>query len=245
MEAFGFAADERATAHVLVDRLESALTIDGDDGHHLARARRLRAGEIVTAADGRGCWRPYTVAEVARGALTLTATAETRREPDLVPPLKIAFALTKGVKPDTVVRQLTELGVDAVLPVVGERSVARGDRSVVDRLRRVAREAAMQSRRSRLPEIAAPAPLLDLLGRAGLVVAERGGPGGVPEAGDAGWTVLVGPEGGFSASEQEALGSVARLDLGAHVLRAETAAVAAAAVLAPLRRPAPGPGGAA
>jgi 16S rRNA (uracil1498-N3)-methyltransferase len=241
MEALGFAADEGAVAHVLVDRLESALTIDGDDGHHLARARRLRVGEAVTAGDGHGRWRPYAVAEVSRGALTLAATGETRREPDLVPQLAIAFALTKGVKPETVVRQLTELGVDAVLPVVAERSVARphaGRGSSLDRLRRAAREAAMQSRRARLPDVAAPAPLLELLRRPGLVVAERAGAPGVPEAGGAGWTVLVGPEGGFSGPEHEALRSTPRLALGAHVLRADTAAVAAAAVLAPFRRPA-------
>jgi 16S rRNA (uracil1498-N3)-methyltransferase len=216
------------------------LTIDRDDGHHLATVRRLRSGEVVTAGDGRGRWRTYTVTEVTRGALTITATGEPRREPDLVPRLTVAFALTKGVKPETVVRQLTELGVDALLPVIGERSVPRvqADRghAVVDRLRRVAREAAMQSRRARLPDVTGPAPLLDLVGREGLVVAEPGTPPRVPDAADTGWTVLVGPEGGFSGAERDALRSLPRLTLGPHVLRAETAAVAAAAVLAPLRR---------
>ena len=96
----------------------------------------------------------------------------------------------------------------------------------------------MQSRRARLPKIAVPAPLLGLVGRPGLVVAERGAVTAPPEPGDAGWTVLVGPEGGLSASEAEALRSTPRLGLGSHVLRAETAAVAAAAVLTALRRPA-------
>jgi 16S rRNA (uracil1498-N3)-methyltransferase len=107
---------------------------------------------------------------------------------------------------------------------------------VVERLQRVAREAAMQCRRARLPDIAAPTPLLDLAGRPDLVVAERGGPAAEP-GGDAGWTVLVGPEGGFSSAEAEALRAAPRLVLGAHVLRAETAAVAAAAVLTRRRRP--------
>jgi 16S rRNA (uracil1498-N3)-methyltransferase len=236
-----FAADAAAIAHVLVERLDDELDVAGDDGHHLARARRLRVGEAVTAADGSGHWREYVVATVHRSSLSLVASGAARPEPDLMPPLAVAFALTKGVKPETVVRQLTELGVDAVIPVVAERSIARpgadGADRVVARLQRVAREAAMQSRRARLPEVSPPVPLLELVGRPGLVVAERGGAATLPDGGDGGWTVLVGPEGGFSPSEAEALGSAPRLALGAHVLRAETAAVAAAALLGAARRP--------
>jgi 16S rRNA (uracil1498-N3)-methyltransferase len=239
MDEPAFAADAGAVAHVLVERLDDELEVAGDDGHHLARARRLRAGEGVTAADGRGRWRGYVVAAVQGRSLSLAATGEARLEPELLPPLAVAFALTKGVKPETVVRQLTELGVDAVLPVVGDRSVARpgegGDR-VVARLQRVAREAAMQCRRARVPQISSPTPLLELVGLPGLVVAERGGAATLPDGGGAGWTVLVGPEGGFSPSEAAALGSAPRLALGAHVLRSETAAVAAAAVLTSVRR---------
>ncbi|HEY8215971.1 MAG TPA: RsmE family RNA methyltransferase [Acidimicrobiia bacterium] len=248
MDEPGFPADAGAAAHVLVDALADEVTVEGADGHHLARARRLRAGEMVTAADGRGAWRPYAVAEVRRGAIVLGATGTVRREPELVPRLAVAFALTKGVKPETVVRQLTELGVDEVVPVVGERSVARArggrEPSVVERLQRVAREAAMQSRRARLPEIGFPVPLLDLAGRGGLVVAERGHPTGPPGPGEAGWTLLVGPEGGFSPSESDALRGAPRLAIGAHVLRAETAAVAGAAVLAAVRAPVVPPEGA-
>lgn len=246
MDEVAYAADAGAVAHVIVDALVSDLRVGGDDGHHLARARRLRAGEIVTAADGRGSWRPYAVTSVRGPDLTLSACGEDRREPELVPGLVVAFALTKGVKPEVVVRQLTELGVDALLPVVAERSVVRpvAAREVAsgDRLRRVAREAAMQCRRSRLPEIAAPESLAVLVGRPGLVVAERGDPTGPlpgPPGGE-GWTVLVGPEGGFSPAEAEALRSAPRLAVGPHVLRAETAAVAVAALLTVRRLPASG-----
>jgi 16S rRNA (uracil1498-N3)-methyltransferase len=236
-----FAADVRAVAHVLVEHLDDELEVAGDDGHHLARALRLRAGETVTAADGGGRWRAYVVATVDGSSLSLAASGAARSEPELLPPLAVAFALTKGVKPETVVRQLTELGVDAVIPVVAERSVARpggeGAERVVARLQRVAREAAMQCRRARLPQVSRPVPLLELVGRPGLVVAERGGAATLPDHGDAGWTVLVGPEGGFSPSEADALGSAPRLALGVHVLRAETAAVTAAALLTAARRP--------
>jgi 16S rRNA (uracil1498-N3)-methyltransferase len=243
MDEVGFASDEPAVAHVLVDALTTELRIAGTDGHHLARARRLRVGEVVTAADGSGTWRAYVVATVAGSEVHLEATRPARREPALVPGLTVAFALTKGAKPEIVVRQLTELGVDAMAPVLAARSVARSDgpreAKLVDRLERVAREAAMQCRRARLPEVVPPIALTELVGRPGLVLAERGDPGtpSVADPGPPGWTLLVGPEGGLDAAELEALGAVPRLAAGVHVLRAETAAVAAAALLTARRRP--------
>jgi 16S rRNA (uracil1498-N3)-methyltransferase len=196
----------------------------------------------VTAADGSGAWRAYVVESVGRGEVGLHATGTVVHEPAIQPPLCVAFALTKGEKPETVVRQLTELGVDAVVPVVAEHSVVRvtGERAeaLVGRLRRVAREAAAQSRRARIPAIDPPGRLADLLGAPGLVVAERGAPEPAPDAaaaGPGGWMLVVGPEGGFSPAEADALVGAPRVTVGPHVLRAETAAVAAAAVLAARR----------
>jgi 16S rRNA (uracil1498-N3)-methyltransferase len=243
MHAIGSPADVLATAHVILDALDVDVRIDGSDGHHLARARRVRAGEAITAADGAGAWRAYEVTAVTGGEVTLHATGEPQGEPQLTPRLEVAFALTKGVKPEQVVRQLTELGVDRVQPVVADRSVARPDPSGrggsgAERLRRVAREAAMQCRRAWLPAIGAPVPVAELAGRRGLVVADRTGAdaAGLPDPGPQGWTLLVGPEGGLAPTELEALGAAPRLAVGPHVLRAETAAVAAAAVLSMRRR---------
>jgi 16S rRNA (uracil1498-N3)-methyltransferase len=237
-------ADTGAVAHLIVDALATDLCVEGDDGHHLARARRLRVGEMVTAADGHGAWRSYTVTSTGRGSVALSASGATRREPILVPGLAVAFALTKGTKPEVVVRQLTELGVDALIPVLAERSVVRPKRAhgdpMPERLARVAREAAMQSRRARLPEIGAPCALLALVERPDLVVAEREAEvrAVVPaEPASGAWTLLVGPEGGFSPAEVEALATVPRLAVGLQVLRAETAAVAAASLLTVRRRP--------
>ena len=231
-----------AVAHVLVDTLDDETHIDGADGHHLARVRRLRSGERATAADGAGQWREYVVTDVADRGLDLRATGPVRIEARATPSLAVAFALTKGSKPEVVVRQLTELGVDRILPVVSTRSVARPVVARVDafavRMRRVAREAAMQSRRAWLPEVAAPAPLVHLAGRTGLLAAEVGAPpaAALPEPPPEGWTLLVGPEGGFDPQELAPLGQMQRLGLGPHVLRAETAAVAGAAVLQAWRR---------
>ncbi|MDQ3945090.1 MAG: RsmE family RNA methyltransferase, partial [Actinomycetota bacterium] len=107
----------------------------------------------------------------------------------------------------------------------------------VERWRRVAREAGRQCRRARLPEVADLAPLASLAGHPRLVVAERGGspPAALTDGIGDEMLVVVGPEGGLTDAEVELLAPGARLGLGPHVLRAETAAVAAAAVLAVLR----------
>jgi 16S rRNA (uracil1498-N3)-methyltransferase len=245
----GWPADVAASDHLFVDPspgLTDTVDVAGEDGRHLARVLRLRVGETVTVADGSGAWRAYRVGEVGGVAVRLDATAAPEREPALRPALAVAFALTKGEKPELVVQKLTELGTDRIAPVVAERSVARPDPArawaAVERWRRIAREAARQCRRARLPAVEELRPLESLIGHPAIVVAERGGPGagalGSPPGGEV--LVVVGPEGGLTGAEVEELAPWARLGLGPHVLRAETAALAAAAVLAAGRRPCPG-----
>jgi 16S rRNA (uracil1498-N3)-methyltransferase len=245
MTGVAWTADADAVAHVIVEgALTDELVIDGTDGHHLQRVRRLRPDEIVTGADGLGTWREYRVADATRGTLTLAARGTPHVEPRLSPPLGVAFALTKGDKPDVVAARLTELGVDRLVPVIARRSVARWDgergAKALERLQRVVREAAMQSRRSRLPTVEAAVPLASLASTPGLVLADRDGPSASAlDVGPLGWLVVIGPEGGLDHEEVHELGDPPRLGVGPHVLRAETAAVAAAAVLTALR----GPGG--
>jgi 16S rRNA (uracil1498-N3)-methyltransferase len=240
----GWAAASSAAAHVLhAGSLDDELLISGADGHHLERVRRLRPGELVTASDGDGTWREYHVEDSSRGTLALRASGDLRVEPRLTPPLSVAFALTKGGKPDAVAARLTELGVDRLLPVVSARSVVRwkhADRDPRERLTRVTREAAMQSRRARLPVIEPVGPLAALAGSPGLVVADREGvpAADLPEAGPEGWLLVIGPEGGLEPGEIQDLGPCPRVGVGPHVLRAETAAVAVAGALSSRRSPA-------
>ncbi|MGZ4803454.1 MAG: RsmE family RNA methyltransferase [Acidimicrobiia bacterium] len=240
--ALGFASTAVAAAHVFVEHLgDEDVRVEGDDGHHLQRVRRLHAGESVTASDGRGAWRVCTIAEVEDGRLRLVPAGPITLEPELVPRLVVAFAPAKGDQAGAVVHQLVELGVDAVMPITLRRSVvrwdgARGDRARA-RLGRVIREAAMQSRRARLPELLDERPLSDLARHPGLLVADPGGrpaAGLVPPVGGE-WLVLVGPEGGLDQGEHALLAPGARLAVGPHVLRAVTAPVAAAAALVGFR----------
>ncbi len=239
-----FASRYPATAHTFVADLDADLILDGAAGHHLSRVRRVREDELVTVADGDGTWRPYTVVQARRGAVELRAQGGPVVEPQLEPRLTVAFAVTKGAKPDLVVQKLTELGVDRIAPLQAQRSVPRwgSDRAgaAVSRLRRVAVEAAAQCRRARVPEVEMPQTVSALSGHPGLVVADPAGDDvdHIPAPPNGEWMLVVGPEGGLEPSELDALGAPVRLRLGPHVLRAETATIAGAAVLT-TRRVAP------
>jgi 16S rRNA (uracil1498-N3)-methyltransferase len=197
----------------------------------------VRAGQTITAADGYGRWRVFTIATSERGRVELQAVSPLAREPLLLPRLTVACSLTKGEKPELVVQKLTELGADRVLLVEAARSVVRWDdtkaAAAVDRLQRVAREAGAQSRRARVPVVDGPVPVTDLADLPGLVVAavDGGDAATLPVPGEGEWVVAVGPEGGFAPDELTAMGQAPRLALGPFVLRAETAAIAACAAL--------------
>ncbi|MGQ0825394.1 MAG: RsmE family RNA methyltransferase [Actinomycetota bacterium] len=231
-----YASDVSAVAHVFVDGLDEECIVAGADGHHLARVRRLRIGERVTAADGAGSWREYDVARVESGRIVLAARGEIEKEPQLEPPISLAVALVKGGLDDVVAR-CTELGVERIEPLQTARTIVRWDEvraaHAWARLRSVAREAASQCRRARLPEIAPLTTLADLIDRPGVLVAERRGRAAATlgPAPAIGWTVVIGPEGGFAPDELAPLGPVPRLAVGPHVLRAATAPVAALASL--------------
>lgn len=235
--ASAWAAGALASAHTFVDSLDDSCEITGADGHHLERVRRLRAGEFLTAADGTGRWRRYVIERVARGHLWLRAEGPTLEEPELSPRVVVAIAITKASGLDRAVAGLTEIGVTRIEPVRAARCVVQWDaakaHAAVMRLKTIAKEAAAQSRRARVPEISAVADLATLAGRPGLVVAERSGLPvsriATPAGGE--WTVVVGPEGGFEPGEVESLRPQALLTLGPHVLRADTAPVAAVSLL--------------
>ncbi|MFN2607709.1 MAG: 16S rRNA (uracil(1498)-N(3))-methyltransferase [Acidimicrobiales bacterium] len=235
MPAVGPAAVPGAAAHVFVaDVAEPEL--DDSDRHHLERVLRLRRGDVVTAGDGQGRWRVCRVSAGPGAGLGagLEAESDVVAEPRPSPDVTVAFSPTKGDRPEWAVQKLTELGVDRVVVFSAARSVVRweGDRGrrAVERLRRVARAAAMQSRRAWLPVVEGPSGFAEVAARPGAALADAGGQPPWLAPGP----VLVGPEGGWSPDEAAREG-LAHMALGPHVLRAETAAVTVAALLGGLR----------
>jgi 16S rRNA (uracil1498-N3)-methyltransferase len=143
------------------------------------------------------------------------------------------FAPVKGDRPEWLVQKLTEIGVDRIVPLVAARSVVRweGDRSAsaLDRLRRVAREASMQSRRPRIATVEVPVSFATAVGWPGAcVTTPEGRPPSLSHP-----VVLIGPEGGWTDGELEAAST--HTTLGQQVLRSETAGVVAASLLSALR----------
>ncbi len=211
----------RAAAHVLVADVAAPVPDDAT-AHHLRRVLRLRDGALVTVTDGAGRWRPCRLS-----GTTLEADGVTASVDPPVTPVTIAVAPPKGERLEWLVQKCTEVGVDQLVLLVAERSVVRwdADRAArqLERLRRIAAEAAMQSRRVWLPTVTGPVAAAEVLPTA--VAAE---PGGRPVGpGDA--VVAIGPEGGWSPGELAAAAD--RVSLGDTVLRVETAAVVATTLL--------------
>ena len=193
------------------------------------RVLRLRDGDRIVLLAGDGDER---LCRLDAG----DCVVEERRASDGEPRhrLTLAQALLKGDGLETVVRQGTEIGVATFVPMLTERCVARDlAPRRLDRLRAIAREAAEQSERGRVPTIADPMRFEDLLGPRVTVLAERGVRPGLVALDDVPATIVIGPEGGFTPDElRRATEAGATLvSLGRRILRSESVAAAAAAVI--------------
>jgi 16S rRNA (uracil1498-N3)-methyltransferase len=221
----------------------SAVLLDGEEGRHAVTVRRLRAGERLDVADGTGVLARCLVRAVGRAGLELVVESVQGVAAPL-PRLVLVQALAKGGRDEQAVEAATELGVDAVIPWQAERSVSvwAGERRAKgrDRWQAAVREAAKQSRRARVPQVAElvdGTSLAAAVRQAALALVLDGSaeqpipPDGLPTAGDL--LLVVGPEGGISEPELAALTGAGALPvrLGPHVLRTSTAGPAALALL--------------
>ena len=224
------------------------IALSADESHHLLRVLRLTRGDEVYVFDG--CGNEFKAAFIGVDG-KCAAVEIIERLTDVVEsplPLTLALALMKGEKFDLVVQKATELGVHRVVPLVTEHAdVKLKDEQAgrrLERWQRISLEALKQSGRRRLVEITEPTTLTKFLAmeEAGAAIAnlyfnERGGASlkdalaGVGE--ESAVTVFVGPEGGWGEQEFglfERHGCVA-VTLGRRILRAETAAIVAVALV--------------
>jgi 16S rRNA (uracil1498-N3)-methyltransferase len=209
-----------SAAHVFVSDLDQPV-LDDDDDHHLRRVLRLRSGATLSIADGSGRWAPAVLTE---HRIERCGDVESATQPR--PGGTVVCAIPKGDRSQLLVQKCTEVGIGAVLFTTFERSVvrwegARGEQHRV-RMQRVARQAAMQSRRLFVPTVGL-ATLDDARCRGSdVAVADIDGQQLTAECS----TVVIGPEGGLTDDELARWHH--RVRLSSHVLRVETAAIVAA-----------------
>ena len=214
----------------------AALRLADDQAHYLVKVMRLAVGGELKLFNGRdGEWRAR-VAEIGKRQCRLIVETQTRTQ-TIGPDLDLLIALVKRSRLETIVEKAAELGARRVRPILTERTNA--DHSNIARLTAIAVEAAEQTGRLDAPLIVAPARLDELLrgwdaGR-GLMFCDEAGdsqPAAQALAGrpSGAWSILIGPEGGFSATERALIRKVpgaVPVSLGPRILRADTAAIAA------------------
>ncbi len=217
-------------------------TLDGPEARHVARVMRASIGDTLVLFDGTGSEFVAEIDSLGRDTVELSIVSRETPNRELPFELSLAVALPKGDRQKWLVEKGTELGVTRLVPVKTERSVVVPSSKTVDRLSRTVIEASKQCGRTRLMEIGTPVTWNEISSQvdpaATRLVAHPGGkrlgeifPEGI-ESGRSIW-VGIGPEGGFSDGEVDAACDKGwqKVNLGARILRIETAALAVAARL--------------
>lgn len=231
-----------------IDQSDPCVVIEGADARHIKNVLRLKPGEEIGLFDGRGMEYIARIESFHSSGIQVRVLVRRPSQTESCVDITIAQALLKERKMDGLVRQLTELGTRRWIPFYAQRSIPKPDRrraaARVARWEKISREALKQCRRGRVMEIQSPVTLQEVLieARASdlkIVFWENEAcaldAANLPSRGKAIQRIfaVLGPEGGFSEQEIEA----ARDDgfitagLGPRILRAETAAVAAATLL--------------
>jgi 16S rRNA (uracil1498-N3)-methyltransferase len=237
-------ADDLDAADLAVGRV---VALGPQESRHAVTVSRVRAGEGLLVGDGRGTIASCTVTAADPQRLELRVeSVETHPAPS--PRVVLVQALAKGDRDELAVQAATELGVDAVIPWQAQRSVSRWEGAKVakgrERWRAIVREAVKQSIRPRVPEVEALATTRDLVrlaatarvlvldptAEARLSRLDLAAPADGPAA-DV--LLVVGPEGGISPAEVQALRAAGAVPvaLGSGILRTSTAGPAALALV--------------
>jgi 16S rRNA (uracil1498-N3)-methyltransferase len=210
----------------------------GEEARHLTRVLRVEAGQQFEISDNGSVYLAEVVE--ARGERVVFRAGEPVDSPPPAARVTLCAALVKFDRFEWIVEKATELGVERILPVEtarSEKGLFEASRKRSERWQRIARESSQQSRRARLPEILPAARFEAALATAAasrVFLDEAAAPpllavlGGAEEV-----ALLLGPEGGWTGHEREQAAAAGwrPASLGNQILRAETAATAALAIV--------------
>ena len=217
------------------------LTLREDEARHVA-VRRYCAGDLIDVVDGQGGFYRVRIERVERASVRGVIMDREPERGESPVRLHLAAAVMKGSQRfDHVVEKATEVGVASIRPMLAERGVATGSR--LQRWRRLAREAAKQCGRSRVPSVSEPGVFEDVLASLlrtcdTVVIASAPREGRQPELASLGADaasvgLMIGPEGGFSKTEEAAAvaAGVQPFSWGERTLRSDTAGVVLSALV--------------
>lgn len=230
-----------------VDKIQDPMILTGDNHKHLSLVLRAEIGDEVVLCPGDGNDYIYTVSGISKRETRLSARGVAANPNEPTVKLTVFSALMKGDKNELAVQKLTELGVAEIVPFYSEHTVARPSPSRAERLRRICEEAAKQCGRAVVPTVGTEISfdaVLSRVSRFDLAVfpyekaeaddirsflRERTAAGAPIRSA----ALVIGAEGGFSDAEAEkaAAAGLVPVTMGKRILRAETANIAAAAIL--------------
>ncbi len=228
--------------------IQPQTVLTGTEAHHVNSVLRLKCGDVVELFDGHGALAKAAVAELSSKQVTLQIKEVITHPAPKRPAIIIAASVAKGERFDWLVGKCTEFGVDRIIPIIFERTVKQPKNpKIVDRWRNITVAAAKQCKRLFLPVIDSPVQFTEAVTKlaadypgARILVgslADNAKPLIKMEFDDRNVIAFIGPEGGFTETENELLTNAGAqpVQLTDTVLRVETAAIAFAAVLAAAR----------
>jgi len=227
-------------------KLAQTILISGQDAYHITRVLRGKLGQEVMVVDDENQAARMRLAAFGPKAVTLELIEKLPLQAESSAHITLAQCVLKGEKMELVLQKATELGVKRFIPIIAENCVPQYDeekqREKAERWQRIADEAAKQCGRNSLMNVMPPIKIDEFLGGIApektLIFCyenETRRPMGevLRSLADQQFVLLIGPEGGFTQSEAAAVESKGGISvtLGPRILRAETAAIAAVAIL--------------
>jgi len=214
------------------------ICITDEEFHHIVHVRRKKVGDCLALTNGNGLLADTIITEIGKKYLSI-AIKNTKEIEASQPKIAVAFSLLKSKHDNLVIEKLTELGVKEFFPLITDRSVRKISTNTTEKFRKAAVAAIKQCDNAFLPEINQPQEIEEALkqitnsGFSILVALETGKRTGLKDAltrmPDKNICIIIGPEGGFSPQEIElfAQRKLPAITLGNHIMRAETASIAA------------------